>query len=145
MLPLPLLQDHNTDFIVKFPDWDPSTDSGSQTSKLDNMHMLRTITGSRRFLFQETSSDLPQAHLWYSNHKVVNALKLFLAAGNGLAGSLTYRLIIFSYFLLLKIIIKSKILKQLLNSKIVLSVLHASLANMPLLLPVKYLWLLFVP
>ncbi|XWS77391.1 hypothetical protein CRYUN_Cryun01aG0257500 [Craigia yunnanensis] len=89
------IADHNIDFIVKFPDWDPSTDSGSQTSKLDNMHTLRTITGSRRFLFQETSSDLPQAHLWYSNHEVVNVLKLFLAAGNGLAGSLTYRLIIF--------------------------------------------------
>lgn len=85
------IADHNTDFIVKFPDWDPSTDFGSQTSKLDNMHTLRTITRSRRFLFQESSSDLPQAHLWYSNREVVNALKLFLAAGNGLAGSLTYR------------------------------------------------------
>ncbi|XVE74203.1 hypothetical protein DITRI_Ditri11bG0179900 [Diplodiscus trichospermus] len=85
------IADHNTDFIVKLPDWDPSIDSGSQTLKLDNMHKLRTITGSRRFLFQETSSDLPQAHLWYSNHEVVNALKLFLAAGNGLSGSLTYR------------------------------------------------------
>lgn len=85
------IADHNTDFIVKFPDWDPSTNYGSQTSKMDNMHMLHTISGSRRFLFQETSSDLPQAHLWYSNREVFNALKLFLAAGNGLAGSLTYR------------------------------------------------------
>ncbi|EOX96635.1 Alpha-N-acetylglucosaminidase family / NAGLU family isoform 1 [Theobroma cacao] len=85
------IADHNTDFIVKFPDWDPSTNSGSQTSKLDNMHKLHTITENRRFLFQETISDLPQAHLWYSTHEVVNALKLFLAAGNDLAGSLTYR------------------------------------------------------
>ncbi|XVF33702.1 hypothetical protein REPUB_Repub17cG0190900 [Reevesia pubescens] len=83
--------DHNTDFIVKFPDWDPSIDFGSQASKVDNVHTLRTIPGSRRFLFQETSSDLPQAHLWYSTHEVVNALKLFLAAGNDLAESLTYR------------------------------------------------------
>ncbi|XVF73610.1 hypothetical protein PTKIN_Ptkin12aG0216000 [Pterospermum kingtungense] len=111
------IADHNTDFIVKFPDWDPS----SPTSKIDNMHMLRTITGNRRFLFQETNSDLPQAHLWYSNREVARALKLFLAAGNGLAGSLTFRLIIFSYFLLFKIIIKSKILKQLQISKTVLS------------------------
>lgn len=137
MIPLLLLQDHNTDFIVKFPDWDPSTNYGSQTSKMDNMHMLHTISGSRRFLFQETSSDLPQAHLWYSNREVFNALKLFLAAGNGLAGSLTYRLIIFSYSLLFKIINKIKILKQLLMSNTALSVQHTTLANMLLFLPVE--------
>uniref|UniRef100_A0A2N9GT43 Alpha-N-acetylglucosaminidase C-terminal domain-containing protein n=1 Tax=Fagus sylvatica TaxID=28930 RepID=A0A2N9GT43_FAGSY len=55
--------DHNTDFIVKFPDWDPSN----------------------------TSSALPQAHLWYSTKKVINALRLFIDAGNNFAGSLTYR------------------------------------------------------
>lgn len=57
------LQDHNTDFIVKFPDLDPSN----------------------------RSSALPQAHLWYSTQKVINALRLFLNAGNHLAGSATYR------------------------------------------------------
>ncbi|KAG2671677.1 hypothetical protein I3760_13G007600 [Carya illinoinensis] len=57
------IADHNTDFIVKFPDWDPSN----------------------------VSDALPQAHLWYSTEKVINALRLFLDAGNNLAGSITYR------------------------------------------------------
>ncbi|KAB1224856.1 Alpha-N-acetylglucosaminidase [Morella rubra] len=57
------IADHNTDFIVKFPDWDPS----------------------------KTSSALPEAHLWYSTEKVINALHLFLDGGNNLSGSMTYR------------------------------------------------------
>lgn len=81
------IADHNTDFIVKFPDWDPS------------MQMLiapkrrRRFAPNRggRFIFSETSSLLPQAHLWYSTQDVVNALKLFLDAGGDMAGSLTYR------------------------------------------------------
>ncbi|XP_016681955.1 alpha-N-acetylglucosaminidase isoform X3 [Gossypium hirsutum] len=85
------IADHNIDFIVKFPDWDPSINFGSRPSKLNSMHTFRLRTRSRRFSFQERSSDLPQAHLWYSTHEVVSALKLFLAAGNDLAGSLTYR------------------------------------------------------
>ncbi|KAE8701618.1 Detected protein of confused Function [Hibiscus syriacus] len=83
--------DHNTYFIVKFPDWDPSTSSVSQPSKRHNANTYSLKKGIRRFAFLESNSDLPQAHLWYSTHKVVNALKLFLEAGNDLAGSLTYR------------------------------------------------------
>ncbi|KAJ7949216.1 Alpha-N-acetylglucosaminidase [Quillaja saponaria] len=78
--------DHNLDFIVKFPDWDPSPKS--ENSILKHPHMLH---GNRRFLFQEKSSNLPQAHLWYSAQDVINALQLFLDAGKDLAGSLTYR------------------------------------------------------
>lgn len=85
------IADHNTDFIVKFPDWDPSLNSGSNISQQDNMHILLTSSGTRRFLFQETSSDFPEAHLWYSTQEVIQALWLFLDAGNDLAGSLTYR------------------------------------------------------
>ena len=85
------LQDHNTDFIVKFPDWDPSLNSGSNISQQDNMHFLLTSSGTRRFLFQEKSSDFPEAHLWYSTQEVIQALWLFLDAGNDLPGSLTYR------------------------------------------------------
>ncbi|XP_050283732.1 alpha-N-acetylglucosaminidase [Quercus robur] len=58
-----VIEDHNTDFIVKFPDWDPSN----------------------------TSSPLPQAHLWYSTQKVIKALRLLIDAGNNFAGSITYR------------------------------------------------------
>ncbi|KAF3975929.1 hypothetical protein CMV_000840 [Castanea mollissima] len=57
-----VIEDHNTDFIVKFPDWDPSN----------------------------TSSPLPQAHLWYSTQKVINALRLLIDAGNNFARSVTY-------------------------------------------------------
>ncbi|XP_044490579.1 alpha-N-acetylglucosaminidase isoform X2 [Mangifera indica] len=77
------IADHNIDFIVKFPDWNPSP--GSHISKQDQM------PGPRRYLFQEKSSQLPQAHLWYSTQEVVNALKLLIDAGNDLAGSSTYR------------------------------------------------------
>lgn len=45
----------------------------------------------RRFLFQDKSSGLPKAHLWYSTKEVVKALKLFLEAGEDLFRSLTYR------------------------------------------------------
>lgn len=84
------IADHNTDFIVKFPDWDPSLHSGSAISKRDQMHALHVLPGPRRFLSEE-NSDMPQAHLWYSNQELIKGLKLFLNAGNALAGSATYR------------------------------------------------------
>lgn len=86
-----LLQDHNIDFIVKFPDWDPSVNSGSGIPEQNQMQQLSTLPFTRRYLFQESSSDLPQSHLWYSTQDVVNALRLFLDAREDLAGSLTYR------------------------------------------------------
>ncbi|KAF3975930.1 hypothetical protein CMV_000840 [Castanea mollissima] len=46
-----VIEDHNTDFIVKFPDWDPSN----------------------------TSSPLPQAHLWYSTQKLIKDIDILLA------------------------------------------------------------------
>ncbi|KAF9620661.1 hypothetical protein IFM89_013961, partial [Coptis chinensis] len=46
---------------------------------------------TKRFFLRETTSDLPQPHLWYSNEEAIIALQLFLDAGNYLAGSLTYR------------------------------------------------------
>ncbi|XP_020532861.1 alpha-N-acetylglucosaminidase isoform X2 [Jatropha curcas] len=85
------IADHNTDFIVKFPDWDPSANSGSEVSKEVEIHSFLPIPGTRRFLFQEPNSKLPRAHLWYATQEVVNALQLFLDAGNDLLGSLTYR------------------------------------------------------
>ncbi|XP_038725548.1 alpha-N-acetylglucosaminidase [Tripterygium wilfordii] len=85
------IADHNTDFIVKFPDWDPSVNSKSNLPKENQMPMLLTLPGKRRFLSQETGADLPQAHLWYSTQDVIMALQLFLDAGSSLAGSPTYR------------------------------------------------------
>lgn len=85
-----LEQDHNKDFIVEFPDFDPSLKSGSNLNEghLQNLFMRHS---SRRFSFREKSSSLPQPHLWFSTAEVIHALKLFLDAGNDLAGSFTYR------------------------------------------------------
>lgn len=84
------LQDHNTDFIVKFPDWDPTLDSRSNISKQSQIHVIHSLPGLRRFLFEE-NSNAPQAHLWYSALELMKGLKLFLDAGNDLTGSITYR------------------------------------------------------
>ncbi|CAN1132593.1 NAGLU [Linum perenne] len=80
------IADHNTDFIVKLPDWDPT--SHSDYTKQEKIH---TLHFGGRFLFQQQSSDLPEAHMWYSNQDTVKALQLFLGAGDKLNGSLTYR------------------------------------------------------
>ncbi|KAL2478430.1 alpha-N-acetylglucosaminidase family/NAGLU family [Forsythia ovata] len=84
------IADHNKDYIVKFPDWDPSLSSSFEMSEVNQMQKLVEIPRNRRFLFHEKSSPLPQPHLWYTQD-VLHALKLFLDAGNELAGSLTYR------------------------------------------------------
>ncbi|XP_050154004.1 alpha-N-acetylglucosaminidase [Malus sylvestris] len=85
------IADHNTDFIVKLPDWDPSPNHISNISKQNQMQSFIPLDKKRRVLLQKTSSNLPQAHLWYSTQEVVNALRLFLDTGNEFSGSLTYR------------------------------------------------------
>ncbi|GMP41553.1 hypothetical protein CsSME_00011607 [Camellia sinensis var. sinensis] len=85
------IADHNIDFIVKFPDWDPSPLGTSEISRQDHMQNVLEPHRNGRFLFSKTSSPLPQAHLWYPTQDVVNALKLFLDAGSDLNVSLTYR------------------------------------------------------
>ncbi|XP_050210312.1 alpha-N-acetylglucosaminidase isoform X2 [Mercurialis annua] len=85
------IANHNSDFIAKLPDWDPSIESGQDSLKQDNIYSFLHRPGTRRFLFQGPSSPLPQAHLWYSTHEVINALQLFIDGGNHLRGSLTYR------------------------------------------------------
>ncbi|KAK3038800.1 hypothetical protein RJ639_027387, partial [Escallonia herrerae] len=79
------IADHNTDFIVKFPDWDPSLDTNSHRSKSNALYR------NRRFFFSERSSALPQPHQWYSTQDAIDALRLFLEARHNLSGSLTYR------------------------------------------------------
>ncbi|XP_057978586.1 alpha-N-acetylglucosaminidase isoform X4 [Malania oleifera] len=83
--------DHNTDFIVKFPDWDPSLKSRSEKTKAYTIHKPFTLPWNRRFLFEDAHFTLSQPHLWYSTQEVIGALRLFLDAGNDLAGSSTYR------------------------------------------------------
>ncbi|KAM0947769.1 putative alpha-N-acetylglucosaminidase [Dioscorea sansibarensis] len=82
------LEDHTTDFIVKFPDYGPYFGS-PQISKDDLIH--KPHVKKRRFSFKEINSDGPHPHLWYSTEEVIEALKLLLDAGNDLSGSHTYR------------------------------------------------------
>ncbi|XP_010257140.1 PREDICTED: alpha-N-acetylglucosaminidase isoform X2 [Nelumbo nucifera] len=85
------IADHNRDFIVQFPDWDPSLKPKAELSKQEQMQNPFMRDRTRRFSFRETISFLTQPHLWYSTEEVIYALHLFLDAGNDLAGSLTYR------------------------------------------------------
>ncbi|CAL0308657.1 unnamed protein product [Lupinus luteus] len=84
------IADHNHDYIVMFPDWDPSTNFKSGIPNHQNKIEFLP-PGSRRYLFQETPSEMPKVHLWYSPDDVIKALQLLLAGGKNFAGSLTYR------------------------------------------------------
>lgn len=85
------MQDHNTDYIVKFPDWDPSANTRSYVHQQNQMQKLVGIGRNRRAMLEEAGSSLPKPHLWYNTLDAITALKLFLDAGNELSGSLTYR------------------------------------------------------
>ncbi|KAK6140534.1 hypothetical protein DH2020_025711 [Rehmannia glutinosa] len=85
------IADHNTDYIVKFPDWDPSVNNQLGVPEIIQRHKLAGVQQKIRFFFHETSSSLPQPHMWYKNKDAVRALKLFLDAGNELAELPTYR------------------------------------------------------
>ncbi|KAF5185353.1 Alpha-n-acetylglucosaminidase [Thalictrum thalictroides] len=85
------IADHNKDFIVQFPDWDPSEYFHTNMSKESHVQGIVAHNNTKRFFLRETTTDLPRAHLWYSTEEVIVALQLFLDAGNHLAGSLTYR------------------------------------------------------
>lgn len=78
------IQDHNTDFIVKLPDWDPSSKMVTPTPmlKLKRLILLEEV---------EAHPSLPKAHLWYSTEDVIKALGLLLDGAGDLHGSLTYR------------------------------------------------------
>ncbi|KAK2440253.1 alpha-N-acetylglucosaminidase [Trifolium repens] len=84
------IADHNHDYIVVLPDWDPSTNVESGMS--NNQKKIYFLPpGNRRYLFQQTPAGMPQAHLWYHPEDVIKALQLFLAGGKNITGSLTYR------------------------------------------------------
>ncbi|KAF9586962.1 hypothetical protein IFM89_039834 [Coptis chinensis] len=88
------ISDHNKDFIVKFPDFDPSSYFQSNMSEDSHIGNLFSQGTTNRFSSRETTFVLPQhnqPHLWYSTEEVIVALQLFLDARNYLAGSLTYR------------------------------------------------------
>ncbi|GAB2233029.1 hypothetical protein Droror1_Dr00002242, partial [Drosera rotundifolia] len=70
--------DHNTYFIVKFPDWDSSLDSISVAGREYRTLNLPMPHRTRRFILLETDSSLPEAHLWYPTGEVVTASRIFL-------------------------------------------------------------------
>nr|XP_043623861.1 alpha-N-acetylglucosaminidase isoform X1 [Erigeron canadensis] len=85
------IADHNTDYIVKFPDWDPYSNIHSSIPRQNHKLSLITLPRNRRSMLSEVKSTLPQPHMWYSNSDAIKALKLFIDAGKDLVGSLTYR------------------------------------------------------
>lgn len=78
------LQDHNTDYIVKFPDWDPSGNT-------PRISVSPNLVGVRRRKMLSVHETLPHPHMWYDNRDAIHALKLFLDAGSELAEIPTYR------------------------------------------------------
>ncbi|PIA33951.1 hypothetical protein AQUCO_03900072v1, partial [Aquilegia coerulea] len=108
------IADHNKDFIVQFPDWDPSDYFHTNMSKETHVHNLFAHNNTKRFFLRETTTDLPRAHLWHSTEEVIIALQLFLDAGSHLAGSLTYSSDVLN-FLLQNSIDDNSILSKLAN------------------------------
>ncbi|XP_048136061.1 alpha-N-acetylglucosaminidase-like isoform X2 [Rhodamnia argentea] len=80
------LYDKNRDVIVAFPDADPSSISFSQLRYRRHGKPLL-----RRAVLNEKTGLTDQPHLWYSTSEVVRALELFLAGGDQLQSSDTYR------------------------------------------------------
>lgn len=59
-----------------------------------------------------SDSTLPQPHMWYSANDAIDALKLFIDAGEDLGGSLTYRYSISKFSMLVFVIISFLFLKK---------------------------------
>ncbi len=85
-----ILQDHNKDYIVQFPDISPN----SFSSDVSKRKAISEVKKHRRFVLSEVSASLPHPHLWYSTKEAIKALELFLNAGNDLSKSLTYRYVL---------------------------------------------------
>eukprot|EP01018_Ginkgo_biloba_P022651 Gb_23620 [translate_table: standard] len=83
--------DKNRDFIVAFPDIDPSIIPAHEVTKDVIMPKSSKSTQPRRISLMETSSPFVQPHLWYSPSEVIGALQLFLDGGDALSESLTFR------------------------------------------------------
>lgn len=86
------IEDHNKDFIVDFPDINPSLSSEFATTKGNKMiNFEKTLGAERHLLMESHPAWLQQPHLWYSPSKVIEALHLFLESGEALTHSITYR------------------------------------------------------
>lgn len=82
--------DKNRDVIVAFPDVDPAFISLPQLS-MTNRQLAYGKSLSRRELLEENTNSFDQPHLWYSTSEVIRALDRFIASGDKLSRSSTYR------------------------------------------------------
>ncbi|KAH9720038.1 alpha-N-acetylglucosaminidase [Citrus sinensis] len=78
--------DKNRDVIVAFPDVDPSIISVTE-GKYQNYGK----PVSKKAVLKSETSSYDHPHLWYSTSEVIRALELFIASGNELSASNTYR------------------------------------------------------
>ncbi|KAH9775992.1 alpha-N-acetylglucosaminidase [Citrus sinensis] len=78
--------DKNRDVIVAFPDVDPSIISVTE-GKYQNYGK----PVSKEAVLKSETSSYDHPHLWYSTSEVIRALELFIASGNELSASNTYR------------------------------------------------------
>ncbi|KAK9925851.1 hypothetical protein M0R45_023115 [Rubus argutus] len=79
--------DKNRDVIVAFPDVDPSFIA----RRPQGYHQNEKPLVSRRAVLKEITDSFERPHLWYSTSEVIHALELFIASGDELSDSNTYR------------------------------------------------------
>ncbi|XP_077237893.1 alpha-N-acetylglucosaminidase-like [Tasmannia lanceolata] len=82
--------DKNRDVIVSLPDVDPSFISYPAVFKRGSNQQFGG-KASRRASLKEITDSYDQPHMWYSTSEVIHALELFLASGNELSTSDTFR------------------------------------------------------
>lgn len=74
---------------MAFPDVDPSFIARPPQGYYQNE---KSLVSRRAELLEEVTDSFERPHLWYSTSEVVHALELFIASGDELSGSNTYRL-----------------------------------------------------
>ncbi|KAK9107947.1 hypothetical protein Syun_023958 [Stephania yunnanensis] len=82
--------DKNRDVIVAFPDIDPSLIPLVEMPSSEKLGLLKHKV-SRRSPLKDLRDSYQKPHIWYSTTDVIHALKLFLASGDELSASSTYR------------------------------------------------------
>ncbi|PIA62267.1 hypothetical protein AQUCO_00200330v1 [Aquilegia coerulea] len=80
----------NRDVIVAFPDVDPFSIS-LEDAYMSGKHQLMSEAVIRRVPLRDSTEAYDRPHIWYSTSDVIHALGLFLASGDDLAESNTYR------------------------------------------------------
>lgn len=77
---------------MAFPDVDPSF-----ISVLHERYNHQRKSLSRRAAIEQITDSFDKPHLWYSTSEVIRALELFIASGDELSESNTYRLAFFQF------------------------------------------------